>query len=339
MAEAREMGQDHYAITVFPVRHNPTTDQTEGNSELLVTVTYEAPVPYGILNFAPASEIFPPGVLPSFSADVFNMGAEDLSMHAELAIYDSDTDEILMTQNLVLSLTAGAVYPLFASGMIPLEPGSYGARLRVWDSAGSETDAAVATTRFEVKTVVLSDLTAVHDPLAGQVSMSVQATNLSEGAGTLALAFAFTENGDLPVGAVVSEPVFLEPGEVAVIDGKWDLEVPESTLFAVEAIATFDESSMNSVQTSFTANPVPTPTPTATPSPTASATPSPTGTATATPTETPTASPSPSPTPAGPALEDVMDAILGRRDGEASLDINEDGMVDSADCMHMLPGE
>lgn len=250
MAELREAGNSHYLLTAFPVRHNPTTNDTVLHDDFNVIVTYEAPQPYGILNFVASEAVYAPGALPAFSADLFNMGDADLGVGGDLAIWNNESHDAVETRTLSLNLAAGGVYPLVTSGQTPLDPGRYGARLRVWEGDGAP---AAAVVEFEVKDALLSNLAVAFDVKTGEASFSVDAQNLGLKDGALDLMFAINEVASgLPLDVVVTPGGLLEGGKTLTVPGLWTSDGSTSKTLVVEAVATLDGAPLNSSKAEFT---------------------------------------------------------------------------------------
>ncbi|GAB4324422.1 MAG: hypothetical protein Kow0059_20020 [Candidatus Sumerlaeia bacterium] len=250
LVEACEGSRRHYLMKVFPVRHNPTTDDTVLHDDFNVIVTYRAPVPYGILNFAVNDALLGPAQTPTFSADVFNMGAASVSLTGRLAIIDEATSTVVDFRDLAMTLAPGTVFPLLISASGPPGVGQYSARLSVWATSGGPV--ATAEDAFSVTEAFLSNLVAVYDAMTRQASLSVQAESLLAKDGTLALAFALSEEGSLPLDVVYVDPVMLPGGGTVTVPGVWTADAGTSGTRMVEAVATLDGAQLNSVKATFT---------------------------------------------------------------------------------------
>ena len=239
----------HYLFSAFPVRHNPTTNDTVFHEHLRVTVKYKAPVPFGILHFQPDASVFPSTRKPGFTAEIFNMGDSELDLSGLLSIVDTDTLTTLTETGMNLHLLPGTVYPLICSAGLPLPEGEYQARLRVSHKNG---DVVTAETAFSVDSAFLSNLDAEYLFTKKEVSFTVDATNLTDDKGDLSLAFNILNDKDIPVDTVYASPATIDPDSTVLISDTWIPDKGITGSFSVEAVGTFGEGALNSLKTDFT---------------------------------------------------------------------------------------
>lgn len=245
---AHEGSPSHYLFTVFPIRHNPTTDDTVLHDHVRITIQYEAPVPFGILNFAPDAAIFSSSEIPAFKADIFNMGDADLDLSGLLSIVEADTLTTVTETGMNLHILSGTIYPVSSSAGAPLAQGHYIARLKVSQQGGYEVR---AESEFSVNTAYLSNLSAIYLLDTNEASISLNAANLTDNAGSLNLAFNITQGEDLPVDTVFIAPLLLNPASSQPISDVWTPDIGASGTFTVEAVATFEGMPLNSLKTTF----------------------------------------------------------------------------------------
>ncbi|MBN1902147.1 hypothetical protein JW926_12555 [Candidatus Sumerlaeota bacterium] len=246
---SREGTPSHYLFTVFPVRHNPTTDETVFHEHLRVTVEYEAPIPFGILNFAPDAMIFSSSEIPEFHAEIFNMSDADLDLEGLLSILDADTMTTITETGMNLHVLSGGIYALPASAGIAFPQGEYIARLKVSHASGSQV---MAETEFAVDSAYLSNLSGFYQFSTGEVPFSLNATNLTESAGILSVAFNIFQEGNVPIDTVHLAPIVLNPEGSQVVSEPWKPAAGTLGTFTMETISTFDGTPLNSLKTTFT---------------------------------------------------------------------------------------
>lgn len=238
----------HYLFTVFPVRHNPTSDATVFHEHLRVTVEYEAPIPFGILNFAPDAMIFSSSEIPGFHAEIFNMSDGDLDLSGLLSILDGDTLTTITETGMNFHILSGTIYPVTSSAGIALPQGEYIARLKVSESMGSEVR---AESEFSVDTAYLSNLSGAYLFSSEEVSFSLNATNLTNNVGVLSLAFKIFQDESLPIDTVHLATAALNPENTKVISDVWKPDAGTSGTFTMETVSTFDGKPLNSLKTTF----------------------------------------------------------------------------------------
>ena len=239
----------HTLFSAYPIRHNPTSDETVFHNHMRVTVEYKAPVPFGILNFAPDTAIFTTSELPSFSAQVFNTGDTELSFSGNLSIVEADTMTTLTETTLAFPVLPGGIYNLECSSGISLPKGDYFGVLAI---SHAEKGTVMAQCDFSVESVYLSDLSAEYVLATDLTSFAVNVSNLTEKSGTVNLAFNIMQEDDLPIATVFASSIILNGESSQIVSDVWNADEGTSGTFKVEAVASFDGAPLNSVQTEFT---------------------------------------------------------------------------------------
>jgi len=248
IARYHEGGEGHYLFSVFPVRHNPTTNETIFHDHMRVTITYEAPAPYGILNFIADDAIFSNSSYPSFSAQVFNMGDTSQNLNGTLTIKDEDANPLLPQTNLSLNLAPGTIYNLSVSYSDLLAEGVYDGELSISNAVDAPS---TATTNFSVAKAYLSGLSALYSIKDNKATFSVNVTNLTKEPGSVYLNFLVSKEDDTPTSTIETNGLIVNGESSEVISGTWIPDTITSGTFNVEAVASFDDAPLDSIKIPF----------------------------------------------------------------------------------------
>ncbi len=119
---------------MFPIQHNPTTDETSLTSHLQVQVAYESPLPVGVTDHSTDQESYRPGETIQTSTTVRNVSDAVETLAATLSI----EDELGAIKGSLSSppfvVPAGGSYELTLAWVGPLAAGSYQATVTLWRS-------------------------------------------------------------------------------------------------------------------------------------------------------------------------------------------------------------
>jgi hypothetical protein len=213
-----------------------------------IIITYEAPAPYGILNFTADEAIFKNSAYPSFSAQIFNTGDTSQNLNGTLTIKDGDANPVLPQTNLSLTLAPGTIYNLSLSFSDLLEEGAYDGELFISNVVDAPS---TATTNFSVAKAYLSGLSALHDVKDNKATFSVNVTNLSKESGSVYLSFLVSKEEDIPLLTIETDELLIDGESSEMISNTWIPDTITSGTFTVEAVASFDGSPLNSLKIPF----------------------------------------------------------------------------------------
>ncbi|MCB2153240.1 DUF11 domain-containing protein [bacterium] len=244
IAWSHEGEQNHHLISVFPMRHNPTTDETLWYPNIDVTVTYEAPVPFGILDFLPDEANITAGQTPSFSARVFNMGDTTVMLDGTLAVTDDATSDGFSTKTLSLSLAPGTIYDLQSSMAGVPGVGQYTATLSLSDGMNGDV---TAQTAFSVVTTQLTNLKASWSPEERKSYLSVDIENPSDQQKLLTLAFVVTDSEGVWLETIYVDPVSIGAGEKVNVEGPWNPAQISGGTYKIQAVGALDGTPVNTI--------------------------------------------------------------------------------------------
>lgn len=117
-------------FTVFPIRHNPTTDETWFSDYFTLEITYEAPIEVMISQYSLDREQYAPGDPVRTTTRVSNIGSEEVQLTVALAFVDSAGQGVGHTVSRFYSVPAGQTLtvPLSWEGE-ELDDGSYTAQV------------------------------------------------------------------------------------------------------------------------------------------------------------------------------------------------------------------
>jgi len=130
-------------FTLFPVQHNPSTDQTWFYSRFQVRVTYEAPLAVGVTGVSTDKPVYVPGEDMHVTASIVNVGDAVATLSATLTIEDLMGEVKCHQESAAFQVAAGGTYQQdFLCGGLPDE-GAYWARVTLWQSGNVVGGAAV----------------------------------------------------------------------------------------------------------------------------------------------------------------------------------------------------
>ncbi|MBN2393206.1 MAG: exo-alpha-sialidase [Anaerolineae bacterium] len=81
-------------LTLFPIQHNPTSNQTRFCSQMVVEVVYDAPVALAVSDVTPLVETLVPGAPVSVTALLENVTDELLTVTSTLTLLDAEGHEV-----------------------------------------------------------------------------------------------------------------------------------------------------------------------------------------------------------------------------------------------------
>lgn len=246
IAYSHEGIANHRLISVFPVRHNPTSKETVLHPNLQVKVTYESPVPFGILDFIADESIISRGTMPVFTARIFNTGDEDITLDGTLGIKDLETGDSISTTTLTVPLTSGTIYDFQKSAQAPPENGSYRGVLTLRDTGDN---IVVADSEFSIISAELKNIKAVWKPLDGKGDLSVDAGNLSGTTKTLSLAFVVMNGEGVWLETIYTPAVTVGGGVSRTIPATWIPDPQVTDIVKIQAIGSLDGVPMNNAET------------------------------------------------------------------------------------------
>lgn len=123
-------------FTVFPIQHNPTTDQTTFYSHFEVQVTYESPTDVVVTEFATDKRQYVPGETISTNTHIENLSDANATLTAKLEITNI-RGEVVATQTsgkFTVPSGGSSVLPLEWSG--ELDDGAYGVQVSLHGQEG-----------------------------------------------------------------------------------------------------------------------------------------------------------------------------------------------------------
>jgi hypothetical protein len=124
---------DGMLFTVFPIQHNPLTDETWFHSTFDVQVTYSAPITLAISEFTTDKTHYIPGEPVQTTTRIHNVGDTDTVITAALQI-QNEFDEVLGEQlSGAFTVTAGGSYVLPLTWVGEIADGAYTARVNLLD--------------------------------------------------------------------------------------------------------------------------------------------------------------------------------------------------------------
>jgi hypothetical protein len=121
-------------FTVFPIQHNPTTDETTFTSHLQIRVTYEVPLPVGVTAFSTDKESYEPGETVRTSTTVGNVSDAEQTLVATLTIEDELGGAMGSLSSAPFSVLPGGSHELPLAWEGPLAAGSYRATVTLWSN-------------------------------------------------------------------------------------------------------------------------------------------------------------------------------------------------------------
>lgn len=145
-------------FNIFPIRHNPLTDETNFINHLTVQVTYEAPLSVAVSKFSTEKAEYLPGETIGTTARIINVGDIDSMLTATLTIKD------VLGQVVGTKLSEGFIVPSGGSYVLPLEwsgildDGAYALQITIYEE-GSPVGGAL-----EHVSVVSGAITEIDTP-------------------------------------------------------------------------------------------------------------------------------------------------------------------------------
>jgi len=112
-------------FTIFPIQHNPTTDETTFYSHFKIQVTYESPLTVVVSKFATDKAQYVPGEKISTTARIENVGDVDASLTATLFIRDALGEVVGRQTAKEFSVPSGSSYVLPLAWSGALSDGAY----------------------------------------------------------------------------------------------------------------------------------------------------------------------------------------------------------------------
>lgn len=144
-------------FTLFPIQHNPTTNETTFYSHFEIRVVYEAPLPIAVLDFSMDKMSYRPGETLQTTTIIENVGDVPVPLTAMLTIKDELGGTLGVQPSGVFTVPAGSSYelPLAWTGTLQ---GARQAAVTLWSDGGI---VGGASTGFEV---VLGEILAFDVP-------------------------------------------------------------------------------------------------------------------------------------------------------------------------------
>ncbi|UCF91532.1 MAG: hypothetical protein JSW39_25215 [Desulfobacterales bacterium] len=178
-------------FTLFPIQHNPTSDETRFYNYFAVNVTYEAPLTVAVSEFTTDKSQYIPGEPIHTTTRIDNIGESEALLRALLEIKDAVGESVGAQTSDEFVVPSGGSYllPLSWSGM--LADGAYTAEITVLSGANAVGGASQSITVVSGEIIdfigpetLLAGQTGVFDvwfanytsqALAGEVRLSIQA--------------------------------------------------------------------------------------------------------------------------------------------------------------------
>lgn len=136
----RATSGDHVEIQpfLFPVQHNPDTDETLLWTHATLQLTYTLTSPVAISSFGLSADRAKPGEALPVSALIHNAGASELvGLNATLVVSDVLGRWVSETDSGLFTIAAGGVYTLMLPVTAPLPDGPYHVEIRVWQASAN----------------------------------------------------------------------------------------------------------------------------------------------------------------------------------------------------------
>jgi hypothetical protein len=174
---------DGLSFYVYPIQHNPTTDETIFYSHLEVQVTYEASLEVAVTDFSTDKSSYVPGETISTNVAVANVGASGVSLTATLTIKDALGHTVATQTSSPFTVPGGGSHSQLLAWTGTLDEEAYEAVVTVSD--GTDTLGG-ASANFSVLAGEITDFIVpemVSDYAHFQVSFAnyrTQAVNVTE---------------------------------------------------------------------------------------------------------------------------------------------------------------
>ena len=165
---------DGLLFTLFPIQHNPTTDETVFYSNFKIQVTYESPLPVVITEFTTDKAQYLSGEEINTSTVIENVGNEDIILRATLTITDAFGETVgqLMSDDFIVPSGGSHLLPLVWKGI--LSDGAYTAQIIIESQetvlGGSSTGIAVLT--YQISGITVPDQLNLNEEGIFQVSFA-----------------------------------------------------------------------------------------------------------------------------------------------------------------------
>ena len=176
-------------FTIFPIQHNPATDETTFYNNFKIQVTYESPLTVAVSDFSTDKGTYVIGEVISTQTRIENIGDQDVTLTANLIIQDALGEVAGTLTSGEFVVESGSLYflPLAWSGI--LDNLDYSVQIMLYSEAsfvgGSSTWISVSSGEitelstptqlllgeqgnFEVKFVNYDD-----DPVSGQITLTI----------------------------------------------------------------------------------------------------------------------------------------------------------------------
>jgi hypothetical protein len=220
-------------FTVFPIQHNPTTDETSLCSRFVIQVSYEAPLTIGIRDFSTDKPQYHPDEVIQTSAWIDNVGDADVTLGATVGVKDADGNPVgPAVLPVAITVPAGGSYDLQLPCGGNLTHGSYTVELSLL-SGGDRVGVAVA--RFTVVGVEITDLAAPENLQvneSGRFDITLANYQEVEFIGHVRLSILGADGS--PAAELPDQYLLLGAHETATINFTWSSDKPGR----FEAIAT-----------------------------------------------------------------------------------------------------
>ncbi len=177
--------ENRLLFTLFPIQHNPTTNQTRFCTQMVIEVVYDAPVALAVSNVRPLADSFLPGEPISVTALLENVTDELLTVTSTLTLLDAEGNTMGWQNGGPFSIPSDGQEAIEVGWDGTLPEGVYGLRLNLWQGdllmGAATTGVQVvggALTALEVPTVtlVMSDTATFRVTFANYLAEPVTAT-------------------------------------------------------------------------------------------------------------------------------------------------------------------
>ncbi|NIO09766.1 MAG: hypothetical protein GTO40_17890 [Deltaproteobacteria bacterium] len=119
-------------FTIFPIQHNPTTDETTFYSRFTVQVTYESPLTVTVTEFNTDKQQYAPGETISTTTRIANVGDVAAVLTATLKIKDALGEVMGTGTSMAFTVPSGGSYVLPLSWTGALDDGAYTVKIELF---------------------------------------------------------------------------------------------------------------------------------------------------------------------------------------------------------------
>jgi hypothetical protein len=215
---------DEVLFTLFPIRHNPTSNATRFCSELVFQVAYDAPLALAVSALQPEQETLMPGEPVTVTALLENVSDELLTITGTLTLLNVRGDPVGWQDMGPFSVVAGGQEPIEAGWHGVLEEGSYNVQVILWHEGQVAGMAASriyvvgsAMTAFEVPTTTVKT--------GEEALFSVTFANrLSEPITATAYLMILDTEGNPVTHTLQSQPMQVAAGKEGTLSISWQAE-------------------------------------------------------------------------------------------------------------------